>query len=63
MSTAPLLDQTCTRLIERQVPDDYGDLVIAIRTCGSLVPPGQMFCDRCEDEIRARRAAELESEQ
>lgn len=55
-------DQTCTRLVARQVPDDYGDAVMTSQPCGALVPPGQMFCHRCEAEVRARRAAEVESD-
>lgn len=62
MRMASCLDQTCTRPVPRQVPDDYGDLVVVVQPCGSLVEPGQMFCSRCHLEIRAQRAAELESD-
>lgn len=56
------LDQTCTRRVQRQVADDYGDLVTVVQPCGALVDPGQMFCSRCDLEIRAQRASELEND-
>lgn len=62
MNAMHMLDQTCTRPVPRQVPDDYGDLVVVVQPCGALVEPGQMFCARCDLEIRAQRAAELETD-
>lgn len=45
------LDRTCKRLRSVIYTDDAGLNHRINRYCGNLLSSGQMYCDRCEDEI------------